>query len=114
MSRPTVCVLLAALVGCSAPEHQERPVVEREPRPNFTPTPPPEPEPLALTDNQKRYCYNIAITYGHMRESIAKANDRRAWRTMRCGEFLERGLPRGPLPPAVDSAYTAAAFALIP
>lgn len=37
-----------------------------------------------------------------------------AWRTMRGGEFLERDLPRGSLPPDVESAYTAAGFALSP
>lgn len=71
-------------------------------------------EPRTLTNNEKRYCYNIAITYGHMRASMAKDNDRRAWARMGCEAFLGRSLPTRPLPPDVDSAYTAAALALIP
>ncbi len=30
-----------------------------------------------------------------MRESVARATERRAWRTMRCGQSLQRDLPRG-------------------
>ena len=70
---------------------------------------PPDPP---LTVAEKRYCYNIAITHGHMSGSPAKRHDRAAWFDMDCGSFLGRLLPFGPLPPAEDSAYTAALAAL--
>ena len=71
-----------------------------------------DPPAQTWTVPQQRYCYGIAITYGHMSESPAKRDDRRAWFDMDCVTFLGRGLPSGPLPPSEDSAYTAAITAL--
>jgi hypothetical protein len=68
----------------------------------------------ALTNREKRYCYNIAITYGHMRDSPAKRQDRNAWGRMRCETFLGRELPTGPLPPEEEARYTAALRQLSP
>ena len=65
-----------------------------------------------LTNEQRGRCYGIAITHGHLAESIAKDTDRRAWRELGCESFLGHALPRSPLPPALDSAYTDSLWAL--
>lgn len=65
-----------------------------------------------LTTEQRLRCYGIAITHGHLAESIVKDTDRRAWRELGCEAFLGHPLPRSPLPPALDSAYTDSLWAL--
>ncbi len=75
--------------------------------------PPPRAQPV-LTNREKRYCYNIAITHGHMRASPAKTADRDAWGRMRCRAFLGRGLPTRPLPPDEEERYTDALLRLPP
>ena len=65
-----------------------------------------------LTNEQRSRCYGIAITHGHLAESIVKDTDRRAWREQGCESFLGHPLPRSPLPPALDSAYTDSLWAL--
>ena len=71
-------------------------------------------QPPVLTNRKKRYCYNIAITHGHMRASPAKTADRDAWARMRCAAFLGRRLPTRPLPPEEDARYTNALLRLPP
>ena len=66
----------------------------------------------ALTNEQRSRCYGIAITHGHLAESIVKDAERRAWRELGCESFLGHPLPRSPLPPALDSAYTDSLWAL--
>lgn len=64
------------------------------------------------TNEQGSRCYGIAITHGHLAESVVKDTDRHAWRELGCESFLGHPLPRSPLPPALDSAYTDSLWAL--
>ena len=83
---------------------------------NETETAPPVPprsQPV-LTIGEKRYCYNIAITHGHMRSSPAKTADRAAWGRMRCRWFLGRELPTRPLPSEEEARYNEALRRLPP
>ena len=64
--------------------------------------------PAQLSVADRRYCYNIAITHGHMSASRAKEDDRRAWTRMGCEAFLGRTLPNAPLPADEEARYTAA------
>lgn len=81
--------------------------------PDTARTAPPVSQPV-LTISEKRYCYTIAITHGHMRESPGKREDRNAWARLRCRWFLDRELPTAPLPPAEEARYTAALRQLSP
>ena len=74
---------------------------------------PPQSQPV-LTISEKRYCYTIAITHGHMRDSPGKRQDRNAWARMRCRWFLGRELPTRPLPPEEEARYNAALRQLPP
>lgn len=67
-----------------------------------------------LTTREKRYCYTIAITHGHMGPSAAKDADRTAWLSMRCSAFLGRPLPGGPLATEEEARYQAALNRLPP
>lgn len=73
---------------------------------------PPQRPVRQMTIEQERYCYTIAITYAHMRESPGKQQYRKAWFDLGCEAFLGRGLPTGPLPAAEEAKYTAALNAL--
>ena len=74
---------------------------------------PPRFQPV-LTIREKRYCYTIAITHGHMRSSPAKTADRDAWGRMRCRWFLGRELPTRPLPAEEEARYNDALRQLPP
>ena len=67
---------------------------------------------IAMANEQRGRCYGIAITHGHLAESMVKATDRRTWHELGCESFLGHPLPRSPLPPAVDAAYTDSLWAL--